>query len=233
MPHMVPRYYQKIKESVFADDYELDNATIREIEKLFQDYATTKGWDSEARADAGRHAKREIEALATTLEKLPGQWQAVFYNHYLQQYIIEAYFGRTEIQEVERAVRTALAKKTIEGAREAHAAATPVNECMNKLSDLGAEFQRLMDAVNAVKSMETWDSDAFPRFSSGRPTDTAGEKLIAGLDALATTMPNPPQSKNDFIEGALNIIGLQFAPRRTPGARTRKTLRNKRSMSRK
>lgn len=217
MPFKLPHYFQKIKASTFADDYELDDVTVQEIEKLFQEYYSKKAWDSEARADAGRHAKREIQALAKTFEKLPEQWHAAFYSHYLQQHIIEAYHGKVTLPVGENTGR----------------ALADVAGCMNKLGALEAEFQRLKDAVNKVKSMGRWDSYAFPQFSSGRPTDEATEKLISGLDALASRMPNPPPSKNDFIEGALNIIGKLVTSNRAPGARTRKTLRNKRSMSRK
>lgn len=219
MAHQVPRYFQQITDSTFAEDYELNDAIIRELEKMLQDYATTKGWDSEARADAGRHAKREIEALAKTLNKLPEQWQVAFSSHYLQQHIINAYCGRYEVTSPpDEADQRKIAE---------------LAACVEKLSTLTAEFQRLNAVVNSVKAMGHWDSYAFSQFSSGRPSDAATNKLIAGLDALASKMPTPPQSKNDFIEGALNIIGLQFAPRRTPSTRTRKTLKNKRSMSRK
>lgn len=217
MPIRLPRYYQQIKNSNVAEDYELDDATIREIEQLFQEYYSKKAWDSEARADAGHHAKREIETLARTLKNLPGHWQAAFYNHYLQQHIIDAYHGRVDVT---LPVDEADQKKIVE-----------LNACMDKLGAFVAEFQRLKDAVNKVKSRGHWDSYVFTPFGMGRPTDAASQKLIAGLEALQSRLPLPPAAKNDIVASAMELCEKLTSPRATK-RRTRKTLRNKISRSR-
>lgn len=217
MPVRLPRYQKQIRASALAEDYELDDASILVIERLFQEYHAERAWESQARADAGCHARKEIEDLAKTLGKLPDQWEAVFSNYYLQRHIIDAYCGHVEV--------------TLPLDESAGDAVRNLAGCAGKLSALTAEFQRLKDTINKVKSRGGWSSPLHPQFS-GRPKDMATEKLIRGLKKLAGGMLYPPKSMKDFIEGALKIIGQEFTSSSKSGIRAQKTLRNKISQSR-
>ena len=175
-----------------ANEYGLGPAKIRELEEILTEWRAREEWIKRGRSDSGSRAKREISALAKTLNNLTQQWPAAFENVHLGPHLIYEYCGRPQ-------------------ENPSAADSDKHNRCLAKLVNIGREIDRLRTAVNAVHALSRWQSPLFGRGGSGRPAQKIFELLIADLVALTERMRLQSEAAYDFIEYILStVLAIRF-----------------------
>ena len=221
--------HQRIRETASADDYDLDDDAIEEINRLFGNYLTYQHFDVQQRGSR-RGARDQLKKLAKTLDAFEREWEQATQN----PYVLNAIVNDTWNPEL-RAIQEDLAqaeeqckhegKDPNEDERFVNAIKRlrknndeyydPLIWLFREIPEEGPPFlKRLRDAIEVAVKLPTLDRAALRTFTPGRPPSRKPLGwLIKGLYEIACRYARPDENKMYrliFVRELLQLLDLDL-----------------------
>jgi len=180
------RYYDTIKKSAIREDYELNDAVIRKIDRVLCKWQGIEAWLDQVKKER-QTARSAIKRLQILLAELPELWHEAYFNGYLQELIYDAYFRQRRIvAEEERRVT------------------------VFKLAEMDKEFRHLRDAVNEAASQPAFVTPIRPTIETGRDNEEQRNRAICALGQIWSKCLDPCGSRSDFVHGILKSVSVNI-----------------------